>query len=209
MNFKVLWIAGLMLAATAGQVQAGFVNNGGFETGLSGWTTSGLVSTTSSYDDSDPTYFPVEGTQFAVLVGGSQNVYATISQTFSASVGEVLSGSAFFQANDWIPFNDDGYVKIIENGHVLFQSSVEAVGDFRSTPWTTFTYTFTGTGSYTIEAGVRNVGDNTMSSALGLDNLQISSAHHQPEPASIVMWSLGGLGMMIARRKRQKRNLTA
>ena len=208
MKLKILWIAGLMFVATAGQAMAGFVN-GSFETGLDGWTTSGFVSTTSSYDESDPEFAPVEGAKFAVLLGGPVGVYTTISQSFSATVGQVLTGSAFFQANDYLPYNDDGYVKIFENEYVLFESSVDNVGDYGFTPWTTFAYTFTSTGSYTIEAGVRNVIDDSMSSALGLDNLQISSAHHNPEPASIVMWSLSTIGVMLARRRRQKKNLQA
>ena len=41
MKFKILWVAGLMLAATAGQVQASFVTftqvfDGGFDVSING-----------------------------------------------------------------------------------------------------------------------------------------------------------------------------
>jgi hypothetical protein len=211
---KIFAIAGLMLAATIGQAHAGFVN-GSFEDGLTGWTASdlSLVSVVSSYqgiaDDSlapgGPTFGPASGDYFATLRGGDSEAYTTLSQTFSAVAGQTLSGSAFFKANDTEDFNDDAYVKLIgANGLELFSSSVSAVDDYGSTPWTSFSHTFTVGGSFTLEAGVINIlaFDAGFDSVLGLDAVQLS-AETVPEPASVALWGLGAVGILIARRKRR------
>lgn len=42
-----------------------------------------------------------------------------------------------------------------------------------------------------------------------LNQLSYNSSSAVPEPASLAMWGLGAIGMMFARRKRQQKNLTA
>ena len=207
MRWGTLAVAALgLLSAPGGRVEAQIIN-GGFETGdLTGWTPNpaGLVSVVNSYQSYGPVFTPVEGNYFAVLsAGAGTNTYTTLSQTFTATAGQTLSGNAFFQANDYIPFNDDGYVKIIENGQVLFTSNVAAVGNYGNTPWTPFSYTFTSGGSYTIQAGVENTLDNSLSSVLGLDNVKLGVSA-VPEPATIITSGLAclvGLGYASRRRK--------
>ena len=89
---------------------------------------------------------------------------------------------------------------------ILFSFSVSDVGDFGDTPWTSFAYTFLIGGNYTIEAGVRNVGDPDplFDSVLGLDDVRLSP-EPVPEPASVIVWSLGAIGMMFARRNRRSK----
>jgi PEP-CTERM motif len=204
----------VLLLASGGRTNAGPIVNGGFESGLTAWTANpgSLVSAVTSYQTYGPNFLPVQGQYFALLTAGAgPNTYTTLSQGFTANAGDVISGYAFFQANDYIPYNDDGYVKIIENGVTLFQSNVSAVGDYGNTPWTAFSYTFNGAGSYTIEAGVRNDIDNNLSSALGLDAVAINGngTVTSPEPASMTLLVAGIAGMAGYGWRRRKQAATA
>ncbi|MEI7458943.1 MAG: PEP-CTERM sorting domain-containing protein [Pirellula sp.] len=197
------WI-GLLLATIAGQAQAGFLN-GSFENGLTGWQTAvtgaGTVSVVTSYSS----YNPVQGAFFAQITGGTADVYQTLSQTFTASAGETLKGSAFFMTLDYLPFNDDGYVRLTLGNEVLFQSSVGALGNTSGnssgTAWTPFSYLFVSSGTYTLEAGVINRLDLLADSVLGIDNVQLQSAQTVPEPATLSLLGMGLAGLAFARRR--------
>ncbi|MBW3664359.1 MAG: HYR domain-containing protein [Actinobacteria bacterium] len=149
--------------------------NGSFEDGLNAWVVAnGTVANATSY----ASLGPVDGASFAVLHAGAVNVYTTLSQEVWVPAGATLCGSAFFKANDYLPYNDDGAVVTIEGGSsttTLFSASVSTVGDYGATPWTPFGFSFPASGSYTIEARVRNVSDSGFSSALGIDHLRIST----------------------------------
>ena len=105
---------------------------------------------------------------------GAANVYSRISQSFSADAGDTISGWAFFSTSDYQPYNDDGAVVIQQNGvdlAVLFSASVASVGDGGTSPWTFWTYTFTASGTYTLDARVRNIADGGGVSWLGIDDI--------------------------------------
>jgi hypothetical protein len=169
-------------------VQVQLIQNGSFETGLTGWTSNpasgGWVQTVSSWTAQPPdgtVYAPKDGSAFALLKTGAANTYTKLSQAFTASAGTAISGWAFFDTTDYLPYNDDGYVKIINNVTqvVVFSASVSTVGNFHETPWTFWQYTFTTSGSYTIEAGVRNLIDSAVDSYLGLDAVQVVNGQPQ------------------------------
>ncbi len=200
----------VMLAGLCSEAKAGFVN-GGFETGnLSGWSIggAGTVSVVNSHTTSTSgpfaTYNPVEGNYFAVLAGENVGVYTTIQQSFSVAVGDTLFGSAFFDADDYLPYNDDAYVRILQGNNVLFYSDVSQVGDYGNTPWTNFTYTFSAGGTYTLEAGVRNVLDGSLPSVLGIDGF-VAGPTAVPEPGSILVWGMSIVGAVAAKRRRSRR----
>jgi len=176
-----------ILLTTSGQLQAGIIN-GSFEAGLTGWVPNNpsfvsVVGLHVEQPGATVTYNPTEGSFFALLETGlDTGVYTTLSQTFFANAGDTLSGYAFFDTTDYLPYNDDGYVRIVQGNVILFSSSVSAVGNFGQTPWTFFSYTFPISGWYTIEAGVRNVQDNSVLSYLGLDAVRWTPV---PEPSSL------------------------
>ena len=149
------------------------VTNGSFESGLGGWTTSGSVTTTTSHNTGGGIRSPIHGTFFARLAGGSANVYTTLSQTFTVNSGDRITGYAFYDATDYSPFLDDGFVKI--GSTTLFSASVGTVGDFGQTPWTYWEYTFPSGGTYILQAGVRNTLDSINTPFLGLDAVTLNS----------------------------------
>jgi hypothetical protein len=203
-------------ASLAPGAQASPLVNGGFEQPLTpggvipGWTqglgTEGVISTpTSQTSFGGTTFNPTEGTQFADIVAGAAGVYTTLSQSFTiGGAGGQISGDAAFLGNDFAPNNDDGYVRILSGQNViatLFSSNVAAVGDLGSTDWTAFSLQLAA-GVYTIEAGVRNDGDNQLPSELLLDNVQATDA---PLPGALPLFAtgLGMLGVAGLRRKRK------
>jgi hypothetical protein len=208
-----LAIASLLVPTTT---RADSITNGSFELGLTGWSTSGgSVTTVSSHTlvNEGGTRTAVDGSVFARLeAGAGVGVYTMLSQAFQANAGDTLSLSAFFDAGDYLPYNDDAYVKVIDSttSYTLFTASVGTVGDYGSTPWTNINYTFVSTGTFQIEAGVRNVTDNGLNSFLGIDGVKTNTvvspeATAAPLPGIAVagMSLLGGLGAVKQARRRR------
>lgn len=141
--------------------------NGGFETGTTaGWSGTGSAATGyAGYSAPSGTYF---GLARSPGCPGQR-----LEQTFAAAAGDTLSGWAFFKTADYLPYDDNGDVKIIVtmsgSQTVLFSSSVSQVGDFGGTPWKPFSYTIPVAGSYSLQARVDNAGDCGVESAVGLD----------------------------------------
>ena len=168
----------------------------GFESGTTaGFTSFCTTGATNSYG----AFGPVEGNFLGFVEAGcGEGVYSTLTRVFNLTAGSTLTGSVGFQANDYLPYNDDAYLSI--NGNNLFTSSVAAVGAFGNSGWQTFAFTAPTTGSYTLQLGVTNRTDNNFGSAAVLDALSV------PEPAA---WTLmiGGFGLagMAMRRKRAVR----
>lgn len=207
MNLKSLTIAtavATLMAASA--AHAGVLTNAGFETGdLTGWTTStnstGSVSVVTSTNDFNfNPYLPTQGNFFAVVTAGDQSVYTTLSQTFTITTRSSITGNTAFLGFDVLPNNDDGFVKLIGAGgtQTLYAASIASVGAFQSTGWQTFG-TILDAGTYTLQFGVENIGDNTLSSQILADNVAVSAV---PEASTWAMLLVGfaGLGVVATRR---------
>jgi hypothetical protein len=205
MKLNIL-LAGTTIAAAA-LLSAAAANaniaNGSFENAdLSGWGGGNFVVTTDSNG-----YLPTDGRFLAKGDAGcGEGVYCTLSQTFSTTGGE-FSGDAAFVANDYLPYNDDAFVSISDGDTTLFFSSIGAVGDYGSSGWTHFTHTLAA-GSYTVTAGVRNNGDNGMSSQILIDNFAVTEGG-VPEPTSWALMLTGFLGAGAALRSRRRTAVAA
>jgi hypothetical protein len=167
-------------AATADGIN---ITNGGFETGdFTGWNVTIPPGGAAQVVTSFGTYLPEEGSFFAILTNGQQDIFTMVSQPFTVySPGTVIQGWAFFKTVDYAPFSDESKVEITvtSGGRViatLFQASVLSVGNYGGTPWTYWSYTFAAPGQYTIQAGVVNRGDSAVASYVGLDGVSFVSA---------------------------------
>ena len=212
--------AALVLLVAAAPAKAAIIN-GGFETGdFTGWTA--FPSSSFTFTSTNPTitfgHTAFEGNVFAYLqTGAGTNVYTTLSQTFTANAGAVLTFNAFFQTGENLNtfFNDDGYVRIIDNSNnsstTLYSANTTLVGGGNSTPWTAGSSGVLSAGSYTIEAGVRNLNDNVVQSRLGLDNVVLANgpASAVPEPATMTMLGIGVAGMFGFGLRRRRANTEA
>ncbi len=182
-------VAGLLSLALAGAAQAATpsLSNSGFEKKtLTGWNVTGTTSTsivkaTNSYGAYTPAYGGYMAWVSAYGCNGNSGLPGTqpetLSQTFSATAGDTLSGKAYFKANDALPRNDSRAVRMVgPDGNVttLLSWDVESVGTNGGSSWTPWAFTFPTTGTYTLKAvsinGVSTSGGScTNPSVVGLD----------------------------------------
>jgi hypothetical protein len=179
------------LIALAAQPAAAATNLG-FEDGTTtGWASSGSTGATTA----NGVFTPQMGNWFGIVFSGNQDVYSTLSQTVFLQAGKSIRGFVGFQTDDYLPFDDDGYLTV--NGTPLFTASVASVGAGGNTGWVPFRFIAPTAGSYTLELGVANRGDGAVSSIAVLDTAV-------PEPAT---WALliTGFGMVgFAARSRNR-----
>jgi hypothetical protein len=162
------------ISATAhvgGDMMAALV--GGFETGdLSNWDTQIPAGAAAYAAMSHGAYGPQDGNYFGLLKTDGAGSETLISQSFYATAGETISGWAFFDTGDYLPFNDYAEVRILSDGALLgtvFYADVAMVGDFGQTPWTYWEYVAPSDGIYTVQAAIANSLDSIYDSYMGLD----------------------------------------
>jgi hypothetical protein len=154
--------------AFAASANAGMIN-GGFETGdFTGWTqdysSGGMQSVVTSHTANYGTYYPAEGYYFALLQAGAQDTLNSISQTYLLGAGQTMTGFAFFDADDYLPYDDYAVVAIYDSYGALvatpFYSNVSTVGDYGDGAWTAWTFTAATTDYFTVKMGVANILDS-------------------------------------------------
>jgi hypothetical protein len=150
---------------------------------LTGWnqdiTGSAIYETESFYETKrrrqkrGDLYTPQSGNSFVVIPSGCQT--NRISKSFTGNEGGTISGWAAFDADDYVPYNDVAVVKVLQGNEILFYEDVSSVGNWGSTPWTAFSFTFpSGGGTFTLEASCTNTKDCKLTSFLLLDGVQYS-----------------------------------
>lgn len=209
MNLRKFLTAGAIAAGmslAAGQALA--LDNGSFETiDFSEWVVDGPAFITGDATSSlGAVYAATDGDVFARLNSGQgEGVYTTLSHNFTLLGAGTVEGDAAFLAFDYLPYDDDAYVRIFDliTSLTVFSASVGSVGDYGETGWTHFAANL-GPGSYTLQAGVRNNGDNGVDSSLLLDNVSIRGAVAAvPEPGAwaLMILGFGGAGAALRRRR--------
>lgn len=147
-------------------------------------------------------YTPTEGSKFALLTTGAAGVATVLTQIFNMTAGEAISFMVAFSTTEYgdPAFDDAGALGIFDftnfAGTTLFSQSVSTAGAYANTPWTKVTFTAPVSGSYALNASVRNVGDNGFNSYLLLD------APAVPEPGTwmLMLLGVGAVGFSMRRR---------
>ena len=227
MRINGLLVGWVLATAVTVSAQAAPLANGGFGSGdLSGWAASSGVAVVTGADDfsggSPPFgqhYDAVDGdAYFAKLIAGE--TATTLSQAFDITEASILRGTAAFLAYEYLPYNDDAFVRLyrIEGADEvlvkeLFASSVSDVLDGGHTDWTAFASQKLTLGSYVLRAQVRNHGEDGpvdlyYSSHLLLDGVTLSAAP-VPEPAAWALMIAGFAGVGAALRLRSRDRATA
>lgn len=216
--FLTALVIAFLPAVSALGVPIDTIDNGGFETGdITGWTNvkpSGATTTVvSSHNEQSSgtgpvTYSPTEGDYFALLKTDGPGSLNQLYQSFTAGTGDILSFDIFFDADDYIPYNDYGKAYVLDSsnnkvgGGDLFYSDIASVGDYGETPWTPVSLTFTKSDTYTLYVEITNGKDSVLDSYVGVDNVQQQSV---PVPATLCLMSFGVLGLLgFGLRKRRQ-----
>lgn len=179
--------------------------NGGFETGdFSNWSSvipeGASAEVVTSITTSDPTYGPVEGKYFAALKTDGPGSETYIYQWFNGYAGQTVYGFAAFDSNDYIPFEDYGYVAIWDwnVGKIATPWYVQTsdVGSYNYTDWMYWSYTFKTPGYYAVQLGTANSLDSI------LDSYAVFDGVSTPEPSTLLLLGFGLLGLVGLRRKK-------
>lgn len=167
-----------------------------FENGLLDWQAIGNVHAVGTSGSGAPTDGVLQA-QLSTYAGASQsqveaflglaygkldtiNGNATngsaIKTTISAEPGSTVSFDWFFQAGDYIPFNDFSFF-VSAGGTVSELADVQLTGNYGNTGWhtTTFNLPTTISGDFDLGFGVMNLLDTVLDSTLYVDNITVAA----------------------------------
>ncbi|MBW2740134.1 MAG: PEP-CTERM sorting domain-containing protein [Deltaproteobacteria bacterium] len=199
-KFLMFLCAVMMVFGMVGTASAISFTNESFETGnFDGWYTQTAAGGSASVVTEDSGFSATDGNYFANLTAS-----ALIGQPQSWVAGETLTFDWNFTANDYLPYNDFSILLILDSNDNVLENitlaNVMSVGDYNTTGWNTYEYTFAAADSGSIGFGVANVWDAENSSQLYIDN--VGGGAPVPEPSTILLMGTGLLGLVGYNRKR-------
>ncbi len=227
---KLFVLAALVLAVTAASAN-NLITNGGFESGLAGWTEfdqpggSGswfAVSGTTAPLSGEPTVGPASGTMYALTdqTGPGSHV---LLQSFTVTGGsQTLSFDMF--VNDWagvivgcgldytVTPTECGRVDILagnanpfDTGSGVIQNLYMGADNLNGNPNPYTAYSFNlnlAPGTYQLRFGEA---DNQSFFNMGVDNVSLQSGTSTPEPGTLTLFGTAILGMASGLRRKLKK----
>lgn len=195
---SIMLLALALIMGGAAQSKADFIN-GSFETGdLTGW---GGTATTDVYglNPFGTTYGSgMDGTYWMWLAGYEVN--RTLNQTLTGLTPGNIYHVDFIMASE--ATNSDSLNVSADGGpQTLFTAPPINSANWDNWVSQTFTFTAGGTSAF-IEFS--SVGLNTNGFDVGLDNVRLREASAVPEPSTLALAGLGGLGLLGYLRRRQR-----
>ena len=154
-----------------------------------------LISGTASATPQDLTTWTTTGAVAVSPSSATLTANASIFKNFNLGPNNTFAFNWFFQANDYMPFND--WAAVFADGNLsLTLSNVATVGDYGNSGWQSFSTLLTNPVNGNISFSVSNAIDNALSSTLTIANVAI------PEPDMLLLMATAlGLVGFASRRK--------
>jgi len=184
---SLLFVAAITVTEAPAQ---NLILNGNFATGdFTGWTASGVAF---SVVPSSFGITPLSGDSFLAAADGNDS----LSQSFATMLGQNYTLS-FVNANSRGPNNQGGvFLRGLINGSTLFTDST----DLANTSWVPSSYEFTATSSSTSLQLALNY-FNANGDGL-IDDISVTPTV-TPEPSTLALSALGGVGGLVMYRRRK------
>lgn len=160
-----------------------------------------IISSKYGYSKKDVANFTgVDKNAFDGITTGSITSGSAYKNTVAVDVGSTFS----FDWNWWSNeasnsrYNDFAFVN-------LNLGSLDWLADTSTHDYTTgnFAWTAAESGWLTYTIGVFNVNDNSINSTLLVNNISVSNPVSVPSPASLGIFAVALVGLMVARRRKQ------
>lgn len=156
-----------------------------------------LISGTASATPQDlttwSTYGSVAVSPSSATMYGSSGIY----NNFNLAPGAAFSFNWFFQANDYMPFND--WAAVFVDGNLnLTLASVGSVGNYGNSGWQNFSTILTNAVNGNITFSVNNGLDSALNSSLTVANVNV------PEPDMLLLMATALALVGFASRRKSK-----
>lgn len=217
-----LTVSAAIALLALGQSAQAMVVNGDFSSGFDGWQGTGVsgeffnlgyaVAASGSGDVSQAEVESFLGlsTSLDDLGFGNATEGSAFKQDITVEAGDVLTFDFNFLTNEYTPsdYNDFGFfsvspdpISLASTGSDFVSSAMilDGVGFESETGDQSYSYTFASAGTFTIGFGAMNEGDNSVASALLIDDVTLSSS--VPEPSTLGLLAIGLVGLGLARKR--------
>lgn len=186
---KILLAVLMVLVMSLGSTLAGFaapiLGNAGFESGdFTDWMLYLPAGAEADVVDSYLEYEPIEGEYFAIIKTDGPGSYSTLSQTVMAEAGDIIEGFAFFDYEDYHPYNDNAKVTIQWGcmEAIVYEQQGSWLENYENTPWEYWCFVVPEAGMYTVVAKISNSLDSVLDSYMGLDTVNTAEIDMDIKP---------------------------